>query len=167
MRKATLISALTVLILSACTSIDCPVDNIVATVCTLYKPDGVTPDTLRTDTLTITSPLSQSGDTTLVNRLVNATTIQLPVSYFQPVDTLYLTLADTLTTSQHKVYHDTVYISKTNTPHFESVDCNMSYFHEITEISHTHHRIDSIVIKKSSVNYDLTNDHLRFYFNKP
>lgn len=151
--------------MAACSSVDCPVENTVATVIKLQRADG-TPDTLRTDTLTITSPKAGNVDTTLLNRSINTVAFQLPVSYTQPVDTLYLTLADTSQTN-HKVYHDTIYITKTNSPHFESVDCNLSYFHEITAVEHTRHRIDSIVINKSLVNYDLTKEHLRLYFNRP
>lgn len=153
------------MMVAACSSVDCPVENTVATVVKLQRADG-TPDTLRTDTLTITSPKAGGADTTLLNRSINTVAFQLPVSYTQLVDTLYLTLADTSQTN-HKVYHDTIYISKTNSPHFESVDCNLSYFHEITAVEHTCHRIDSIVINKSSVNYDLTKEHLRLYFGKP
>lgn len=153
------------MMVAACSSVDCPVENTVATVVKLQRTDG-TPDTLRTDTLTITSPKAGGADTTLLNRSINTVAFQLPVSYTQLVDTLYLTLADTSQTN-HKVYHDTIYISKTNSPHFESVDCNLSYFHEITAVEHTRHRIDSIVINKSSVNYDLTKEHLRLYFGKP
>lgn len=152
-------------LLSACSSIECPVENIVASVYTLYRADG-TADTLRTDTLTITSLRGLRGDTTLLNRSVDTHSFQLPMSYSQPEDTLFLTFADTAT-SNHKVYHDTVYVAKTNAPHFESVDCNISYFHEITGIRHTRHRIDSIVINKPSVNYDLTTEHLRIYTSKP
>lgn len=168
MRKTvigTAVIAAAATLVAACSSVDCPVENTVAVVYKLQRADG-TPDTLRTDTLTITSPLGNAGDTTLLNRSINTTSFQLPVSYSHPVDTLYLTLADTSQTN-HKVYHDTIYISKTNCPHFESVDCNISYFHEITAVEHTGNRIDSIVINKSSVNYDLTKEHLRVYFGKP
>lgn len=165
MRKTIGTAILAAAMLSACSSVECPVDNIVATVYKLYRADG-TPDTLRTDTLTITSPMAQQGDTTLLNRSTDTHSFQLPISYNQPEDTLLLTLADTAKTN-HRVYHDTIYIAKTNMPRFESVDCNISYFHEITGIRHTRNRIDSIVINKSSVNYDLTNDHLRIYFKQP
>lgn len=170
MQKTIISPALTVvaamIAAAACTSVDCPVENTVATVMKLQRADG-TADTLRTDTLTITSPRGEGkADTTLLNRSIGTTSFQLPVSYTQPVDTLYLTLADTVEIN-HKVYYDTIYISKTNSPHFESVDCNISYFHEITAVEHTRNRIDSIVINKPSVNYDLTKEHLRLYFNKP
>lgn len=150
---------------AACSSVDCPVENTVATVYKLKRADG-TPDTLRTDTLTITSKGMGNADTTLLNRSINTVAFHLPVSYTNPVDTLYLTLADTVR-ENHKVYHDTIYVLKTNSPHFESVDCGLSYFHEITAVEHTCNRIDSIVINKPSVNYDLTTEHLRLYFKKP
>lgn len=167
MRKTIILPSVmaAVAMMAACSSVDCPVENTVATVYKLQRADG-TPDTLRSDTLTIISPKGNAGDTTLLNRSIATTSFQLPVSYTLLVDTLYLTLADTSQTN-HKVYHDTIYISKTNSPHFESVDCNISYFHEITTVEHTHHRIDSIVINKTSVNYDLTKEHLRLYFKKP
>lgn len=152
-------------IMTSCSSVDCPVENIVATVCTLYRADG-TADTLRSDTLTIVSPRLNGNDTTLLNRGIGIHTFQLPMSYSNATDTLYLILADTVETN-HRLYFDTIYITKTNQPHFESVDCNLSFFHEITDIKHTHNRLDSIVINKSTVDYDLTNDHLRMYFKKP
>ena len=160
-----LVAAAAIAIMTACSSVDCPVENTVATVCTLYRADG-TRDTLRSDTLTITTHKFDGMDTTLLNRSIGTTTFQLPISYNNATDTLYLTLTDT-TKTNNKIYFDTIYITKTNTPHFESVDCNLSYFHEITNIWHTHNRLDSIVINKPTVNYDLTNDHLRIYFKKP
>lgn len=160
-----IVAASAIAMMTACSSIECPIDNIVATVYTLYRADG-TADTLRSDTLTIVSPKPNGRDTTLLNRSIGTTTFQLPMSYNNAVDTLYLTLADTAETN-HKIYFDTIYITKTNTPYFQSVDCNLSYFHEITNIWHTHNRLDSIVINKPTVDYDLTNDHLRIYFKKP
>ena len=165
MRKIMIVAAAAIAIMTACSSVDCPVENTVATVYTLYRADG-TADTLRSDTLTIVSPKPNGTDTTLLNRSIGTTTFQLPMSYNNAIDTLYLTLADTAETN-HRIYFDTIYITKTNTPHFESVDCNLSYFHEIKDIWHTHNRLDSIVINKASVNYDLTDDHLRIYFKKP
>lgn len=151
-------------VLSACSSVDCPVDNIVATVYKMYKSDG-TLDTLRTDTLTITSQRADRSDTILLNRSIDTQSFQLPVSLTQDIDTLYLTFADTATVN-HKVLFDTLYIYKTNTPRFESVDCNISYFHEITDIKYTRNRLDSIVVNKSSVNYDLSKEHLRVYVKR-
>ncbi len=135
----------------SCSSIDCPVQNTVRTVCQVK-------DTLK-DTLTITTKRlgAKGGDTILLNKAVNQTTFKLPISYRQPVDQL-------LFTTQKLAVTDTVWITKNNTPHFESVDCGLTYFHEITSVRHTHYGIDSIVILKTTVDYDPNTPHLSIYF---
>lgn len=145
------------LIVTACTSIDCPVQNSVYTRYGLYKTDG-TPDTLN-DTLTVYISRRNKKDSVLVNRNVNTTKLDLPISYNAPEDTLFLMMKDTF----NVLRYDTIYVAKTNYPHFESVDCNMSYFHEITGIRHCHHVIDSIAINKPSVNYDPSTEHFHIY----
>jgi hypothetical protein len=52
-------------------------------------------------------------------------------------------------------------LKKDDYPHFESVDCNAAFFHEITDVRHTQHYIDSLVLLYRSVNYDQTNIHFR------
>jgi hypothetical protein len=54
-----------------------------------------------------------------------------------------------------------VWLKKDDYPHFESVDCNAAFFHEITDVRHTQHYIDSLVLLYRSVNYDQTNIHFR------
>ena len=143
----------------ACTSIDCPVENRVYTVYNLLKSDGTT-DTLKVDTLTIISKRADGTDSTLLNRATGITTFDMNISYTQPEDVFYYTLLDTL----GNTYHDTVYIKKEDYPHFESVDCQATYFHKLTDVRTTHHIIDSIVINHSTVNYDATNEHFHIYF---
>ncbi len=142
---------------TACSSIDCPVQNSVYTVYKAVKSDG-TPDTLR-DTLTIATARRDGTDSVLLNRSVNTTAFNLPVSYTAPADTLFFRIGD-----EEGYTLDTVYVSKENTPHFESVDCNISYFHNITSVAHTRHAIDSIAINKPSVNYDASTEHFHIYF---
>ena len=145
---------------AACTSIDCPVQNVVATVYKLQKGDG-TADTL-VDTLTILTRRSNGTDTTLLNRSVNTTSFLLPVSYNNPEDTLVFALIDTTTKA---TYRDTLYIKKDNQPHFESVDCNIAFFHTITGTRlSSHNVIDSVSINKTAVNYDLSTEHFHIYF---
>ncbi len=156
--------------ISACTSIDCPVENRVCTVYNLMKADG-TVDTLNTDTLWVWSQRADGTDTIITthhegNLELNcyygssATSFQLPISYTQPEDVLYMLKRDT-----NLVYYlDTVRIKKEDYPHFESVDCQASYFHRLTEVSTTHHMIDSIVIKNANVNYDAKKAHFYIYF---
>ena len=60
-------------------------------------------------------------------------------------------------------YIDTIRIKKEDIPHFESVDCQASYFHTITDVSYTNDIIDSIVINNRNVNYDAKTTHFKLY----
>ena len=157
------------LFLAACTSIDCPVNNRVRTIYALMKADG-TPDTLNKDTMWIWTPRIDGNDTLVSHQTQNnlelnyffgssATTFELPISYTQPEDVLYVLVKNTAGT----IYHDTIRIQKENTQHFESVDCQASYFHTITAVSTTHEIIDSIVINNPNVNYDQNTTHFKLY----
>ena len=157
--------------LISCSSIDCPVQNTVATYYGLIKADG-TPDTLLVDTLWIWSPrvnVDGAGrdhmfdkNDTLLNCLFGSTasSFALPISYTLPEDTLCMLLADTLGNE----YVDTLFLKKENHQHFESVDCQPAYFHTLTGARCTHHAIDSVVINQSQVTYDDTQTHLLIYF---
>ena len=157
------------LFLAACTSIDCPVNNRVRTIYALMKADG-TPDTLNKDTMWIWTPRIDGNDTLVSHQTQNnlelnfffgssATTFDLPISYTQPEDVLYV-LVKNISGTQ---YRDTIRIQKENTQHFESVDCQASYFHTITAVSTTHEIIDSIVINNPNVNYDQNTTHFKLY----
>jgi len=160
MRKIIIIICL-VAALAACTTIDCPVQNLIYTNYELKKADG-TSDTLNTDTLWIKTQRADGTDTLLLNALCgsSATSFSLPISYTQPEDVFVTLLSDTA--GNH--YIDTLRIKKDNYPHFESVDCQAAYFHQITAVSTTNQAIDSLVIHHPYVNYDITNVHYYIYF---
>lgn len=144
-------AAIMVIIMTAawsCSSIDCPVQNIVSTQYSFANAAGQR-DTL-SDTLTISTVRRGGTDSILLNRSVMTTDFSLPISYTAPADTLRFMLTDTL----NRTISDTVVVAKTNTPHFESVDCNISFFHEITGVTFTRHFIDTIIVRNKSVNYD-------------
>ena len=145
---------------AACTSIDCPVQNTVATAYGLKKANG-TADTLGVDTMWLWTQRADGKDTLLVNRLcgTSATGFSLPTSYTQPEDVICMALKDTV----GHLYIDTIRIKKENFPHFESVDCQAAYFHTITAVSATHEIIDSIVINNPHVNYDQNTTHIQLY----
>ncbi len=147
--------------LAACSSIDCPVENTVAVRYGVYGTDGIdeVADTLK-DTLWIWTPRANGTDTLLLNRGVGLTAFALPVSYQRPVDTLIFYIADT----SHVWTVDTVFLSKTDTPHFESVDCNAHFFHHLTAVRSTHRGIDTVVINQPSVTYDQSQTHLHIHF---
>ena len=146
--------------LTACSSIDCPVQNLVYTQYALMKADGTT-DTLAVDTLSIWTRRADGSDSLLLNRLCGATAtgFDLPISYTHPEDVLVTLLADTL--GHH--YLDTIRIKKDDQPHFESVDCQAAFFHTLTAVSATHNAIDSIRINHASVTYDTQNTHIYLY----
>lgn len=139
----------------SCSTIDCPVDNIVETRYRFYNTDG---DSLvLMDTLTITSKRNDNTEV-LLNRKVGSATIPVPISYSHPEDILVFNVYN----SEYSIV-DTVWVKKDDIPHFESVDCNASFFHKITGIRHTTNFIDSIVINNPTVDYDKTTIHFYIY----
>ena len=148
--------------LISCSSIDCPVQNTVYTAYNLMKADG-TPDTMGIDTLWVWAVRSGMTDTLLINRLCGpkATSMKLHISYDQPEDVFCFVLKDTVKANPYIL--DSVRIRKEDYPHFESVDCQASFFHRITSVSCTHYFIDSIVVNNPHVNYDATNAHFYLY----
>lgn len=146
------------LALTACSSVDCPLNNVVYA---KYKLMGDV--TKLSDVLTITTTRTDGTDTILLNQQQNADSFELPMSFGQTVDELCLTM-DRQDGSE--VRRDTIWIEKTNEPHFESVDCGVNYFHTITGVRHTKHTIDSVTINKRNVNYDASVSHLYIYFRK-
>ncbi len=160
MRKIILAIVL-VAAITACTSIDCPVQNLVYTNYALKKANGTT-DTLNTDTLWIITKRANGTDTLLLNALCgsSASSFSLPISYTQPEDVFITLLCDT---AGHQLL-DTIRIKKESYPHFESVDCQAAYFHKITAVNTTHHAIDSLVIHYPDVNYDVKKTHYYIYF---
>ena len=138
---------------SACSSIDCPVENTVAT---NYAIMGALADTLYIWTR------RADGQDTLLNRLTGKDSFSLPISYAHPEDTLIFYITD----SYHQETLDTVFLKKEDIPHFESVDCAAHFFHHLTAVRSTHYGIDSITIANSHVNYDQSKTHLNIYFKK-
>lgn len=157
MRKVVL--AIFSLLVAACTSIECPVNNMVAINYQLQKSDGST-DTLLVDTLWVRTPTPQSDkkDSLILNRLCGATATKfsLPVSHTLPEDVICMTVKDTIGTT----WLDTIWVQKNNYDHFESVDCQASYFHTITGVRFTHRLIDTLIINNTEVNYDPSTTHL-------
>jgi hypothetical protein len=154
MRKLLYLIGLVVIV--ACSSIDCPVNNLVRTRYCFYNTRG---DSLAlADTLTVTTVNKDGKDTVILNRNVNRASFTLPISYQYPEDFLVFNLYN----KDYSVF-DTVWVTKNDILHFESVDCNASYFHELTGVRFTTHFIDSVVIKDTKVDYDKTTTHFYIY----
>ena len=142
----------------ACSSVDCPVNSTVATLYQVRNSDGT--ELTLTDTITVKSTRSDGKDTIIYNKGISISEFTLPISYSHPEDVLVFCF-DNNNDSLHVT--DTVWIKKDDYPHFESVDCNTTYFHTITAVRYTSNYIDSIVINNPSVTYDSQTVHFYLY----
>lgn len=162
MRK--LLYLMLVMMMAACSSIDCPVDNVVETRYTIMDKEG---DKLKlSDSITVWSTRANGKDTILLNRGIDIDHFALQISNSHPEDILFFsfdktTVAGNDTTRFHR--QDTVWVKKDDYPSFESVDCSAVFFHTLTGVQYTHNYIDSIVIKNPSVTYDPYTVHFYFY----
>ena len=143
------------LVIISCSSIDCPVQNIVSVQYEIRDKAGAA--------LSITDSLSvitqrNDGQYVSLNRLIGKSAFSLPISYSHPEDVLFFCFKDSV-----KTLVDTVWIKKDDIPHFESVDCSAAFFHELTNVRHTHNAIDSLVLINTSVNYDVETVHFYLY----
>lgn len=135
---------LMVLGVAACSSEDCPINNTVMGKIAFYNPYG---EAVYFSGMLSVSVVRPQGDSVVLNRKDNASSVLFPLSYMHTTDTLILDYNDGMA-------YDSLYISHINTPTLVSVDCGTAMFHTITSVSSTYHVIDSIVFKSSEVNYD-------------
>ena len=103
---------------------------------------------------------TEGSDTVLLNKALGVDSFSIPLSYSHDTDEFYF---DIHPTDGDRTL-DTVTISKSNEPHFESVDCQATMFHTLQQVTYTHNRIDSVVIKTNKVTYDAQKPHLLIYF---
>ena len=145
MRKVLLLLSLAFIV--SCSSVDCPVKNWVRCYYNVYDSEGALLQLQ--DTLTIYTKRKNRTDTTLLNSGIGLKAFDLPVSYTQPEDTLFFHFYK----DDYDVT-DTVWIKKDDYPHFESMECKVDYFHQLTGVRYTTHAIDSLVLKNPNVNYE-------------
>ena len=144
--------------LSACSSIDCPLNN------RTYASFKLAGDVTKlVDTLTVSTPRNIDNpeeDTVLINRLVDTDSLSLPMSYQRTEDIYIFTFVQKDT--ELKTI-DTLWVSKENKPHFESVDCNPVMFHTIKDVRFTQRAIDDIKVNYNKVTYNDAKAHLLIY----
>ena len=153
MHKITVLTTCAVLatLATACSSIECPLNSrVMAT--WRFGDNG----RQLTDTLTISSKTTYFGDTVLVNRVCDVDSVQLPMSYGNKQDVYYLDFLNEDKT--HTI--DTLTVTKSEKPQFESVDCGLIMFHYINEVQSTHHKIDQVKINNDYVTYNDERAHL-------
>lgn len=156
--KALVVAMIAGLGLSACSSIDCPLNN------RTYASFKLAGDVTKlVDTLTVSTPRNIDNpeeDTVLINRLVDTDSLSLPMSYQRTEDIYIFTFVQKDT--ELKTI-DTLWVSKENEPHFESVDCNPVMFHTIKDVRFTQRAIDSIKVNYNKVTYNDAKAHFLIY----
>ena len=156
---STILTAIVLFITASCDNgADCNINNVAYNRIQLYSAiaDG---DTIVSgkysypDTLTVKLVVN-GNDSIIVNRLVGASELQLPICFTQECDTLVFEYSG--------ADNDTLYIEHTNIPYFVSSDCGMAMYHHLTGLRHTHSLIDSAAIKEAFINYDW-NENIKLY----
>ena len=159
--KITKIVAATAVAMSAvaCSSIDCPLNNRTYMSLKLTGNEAVLEDTL-----TIAAertPDNPDEDTVLINRQTGLDSLTIPMSYSRTEDVYFLTLVQKDTRLKTV---DTVWVSKQNEKHFESVDCSPAMFHDIEGVRFTQHAIEDIKVNYNKVTHNDPKAHLLIYF---
>lgn len=156
--KSRLALAVLSVIVCACSSIDCPVQTTVQANYGVVDADGNS--TTLKDTLYVWTKRANNSDTLILNRAIALSSFSLPVSYQRPEDTLIFRTVNT----ELEETIDTLWLKKEDIPHFESVDCNTHFFHQLTNVRSTHQAIDTVTINNPKVNYDTSKTHLNIRF---
>jgi hypothetical protein len=187
MKKALtlMLAALTALgFMAGCDDAGCTLYNSTNCQITFYVQSGNV--TAVTQYLTVTAT---GTDQVILNKGVGYSTIQVQLSFDKDVDTLLYEHWTTTTTihtetdddgnettteveedSPHVV--DTLFIRKTNFPHFESPDCGTAVFHDIEDSWYRNDSrypdkglLDMVYIYHPQVYYN-SSDNIRLYINQ-
>ena len=154
-----ILSAVLLLIFASCDNgADCNINNVAYNRIQLYSAIAQY-DTISSEKYsypgTLTVKLVINGnDSVIVNNLVGASELQLPVCFTQECDTLVFEYSS--------AGNDTLFIEHTNIPYFVSSDCGMAMYHHLTGLRHTNSLIDSAAIKEAFINYDW-NENIKLY----
>ena len=157
-RTTAVTMALLTLFFAACDNgTDCNINNVSYNRIQLYgtteQRDTLNDSYSYPDTLTV-KLLINNNDSIIINKLVGASELQLPVSYTHECDTLIFEYSGNIT--------DTLYIEHTNIPYFISTDCGMAMYHRLTNLRHTNNLIDSAAINEPFINFDW-NENIKLY----
>lgn len=143
------------MVLASCDSADCSLNNTVY--CHYGFYDAAGNKVALKDTLSI---LAYGTDKVLYNRGVGKSDVKLPMSYYQNADTLKIRVW-----GDGYAYESDIVLEKTNTEYFESPDCPVNMFHNITGARVLNGMmVDSVVVIKPSVNYQ-TDENIKIYLH--
>ncbi len=149
-----LVAVLLLVVPTACTNIDSPLDNLVEMQCGLYTAEDHSQLTLA-DTLTVKA--CGAKDTVLLNRAQGISSFLVPLKQAAERDTLLLHFSN----ASGQAATDTLFVSHANMPHFDSVDCPLAVFHTLQHVRWTSHAlglfpltVDSVAVVRQTVTYE-------------
>ena len=94
-------------------------------------------------------------DSVVVNHITEAGEVSLPMSYTQNTDTVVFHYEDALT--------DSIYISHSNIPYYQSMECGTLMFHKLEDVKHTNVWIEATEIINKNVNFE-GHENIKIYF---
>jgi len=143
------------LLLIACDTVDCTLNNAVYCYLSFYNNSGE--KVAISDTLSISAYGTKKS---IYNRGVKKSDVAIPMSYYNAEDTLTFAV-----TSNESTMEAEIVIGKTNTQFFESPDCPVNMFHNITSAYvFSGQFIDSVVVVKPTVNFQ-QDENIRIYLH--
>lgn len=142
-----LVSLIVILNVTSCASVDCPLTSTVYSHWSFYS-DGK--NVSISDSVYVYA-LVHGRDTLLINRLYNASNMDLPFSYYLPADTFRLEIHQASEDGGTNQWEDLIIIKKDNLDHFNSPECGIWHEHSVTEVTHTHLMIDSIQVVNKKI----------------
>ena len=166
---------LSVILTTACSSIDCQLNGSVY--CTYQLKNQYGEDMGFKVPLTVTLCETANGDSVIINSENNVSSFDVPMSYNAYTDIIKLTITVTDTiegvteegndTTYYVTtpYSDVIRISKTNEPYFESIDCAARYNHTIENVQSSNNFIDSLVINDVKVTNDASKENVYIYIH--
>ncbi|MEG1580441.1 MAG: DUF6452 family protein [Bacteroidaceae bacterium] len=161
--KYALSTAMLLFSLTACNDTDCTLKNTVYATFGIYNSKTGLSIKL-SDTLTVTAI---GTDSILLNKATGIATIDLPMSYAQTTDTLLFHF-----NMKNGNATDTILITHTNEPYFESADCGTAMFHNVNKVEWKKQKttqirsmtLDSITITNKKINYEQT-ENFKLYIS--
>lgn len=149
--------------ISACASIDCPLDNQVLMTLKFYDAATQTKLTLP-QTLSVYG-LKNGKEELLFNQGKDLSAVSLPLNVASDRDTLILKFTEGDASMSERIV-----IDHARQQHFESIDCPAVTFHTLQSIAHTSHdlsvlalAIESVRIANPKVQYEDI-EHLKVFF---
>lgn len=153
--KSIILAMLLTLLMGACDTVDCTLNNNV--LCYIGFYDGHGKNVALTDTLSI---MAYGTDEILFNRGVGKSRVAVPMSFYNEEDTFIVRVWGPDYDTQAEIS-----LGKTNTEYFESIDCPVKMMHNLTNAYvNSGNIIDSVVIVKPSVNFQ-QDENIRIYFH--